>query len=160
MDSSKDILSDRYQDHGNGTVSDHATGLMWKKCSEGQVWNNQTCIGSATEMTLGQAMWAHRTIVQRLLGVKQKPRVWPVFAGYDDWRLPTVKELHSIVLEDTQNLCVNTKIFPNTPQLWFWTMPTDTYDLKHARLVSFCGSYVDGSHKDRHHAVRLVRTES
>lgn len=149
---------DRYHNHGNGTVTDKVTGLMWKKCSEGQVWDGNTCLGFATEMTLNQAVWENRAIWQVILGVKRKPKVWDEFAGYGDWRLPSVKELHSILLDDPHTPCINTKIFPNTPSLWFWTMPTNA-TLTQARLVSFCGGYVNDSYRDIHHAVRLVRKE-
>ncbi|MDY0339956.1 MAG: DUF1566 domain-containing protein [Coriobacteriia bacterium] len=59
-----------YVDNGDGTVTDEATGLMWAQADsvEGMDW----------EAALA---WAESTDL----------------AGYDDWRLPNVKELQSIV---------------------------------------------------------------
>jgi hypothetical protein len=79
------LLNDRYTDQGDGTVVDATTGLMWKRCSEGQTWNNKTCLGQATTMTWDQAMpngWQKR---------------WPAFAGHADWRMPTKDELLTLV---------------------------------------------------------------
>jgi hypothetical protein len=38
----------RFTDNGDGTVTDTATGLQWKRCSEGQSWDGATCSGTAT----------------------------------------------------------------------------------------------------------------
>lgn len=57
-------------DNGDGTISDHATGLMWMKDDNG--------VGVAWEDALAYAEGKE-------------------FAGYTDWRLPDAKELHSIV---------------------------------------------------------------
>ncbi|TVR02313.1 MAG: DUF1566 domain-containing protein, partial [Desulfovibrionales bacterium] len=70
-------------DHGNGTVTDTTTGLMWQKCSYGQTWsNNGQCTGSATTRTWQQAMDAAETLS---------------WAGHEDWRLPDINELKSLI---------------------------------------------------------------
>ena len=62
----------RYQDNGDGTVTDLNTGLMWQA-------------DPGAKMTYAQAVEGASTF--RL-------------AGYDDWRLPSVKELYSLILFD------------------------------------------------------------
>jgi hypothetical protein len=91
-------------DNGNGTVTDKKTGLMWKKCSEGQTGSNCEN-GSAAQFTWQAAL--------------QQPRMinsgGPGFAGYHDWRLPNIKELRSIVEEKCFEPAINIVRFPNTP---------------------------------------------
>lgn len=60
----------KFQDNNDGTVSDEATGLMWQQADEGIAldWKNALQYASSSE-----------------------------FAGYSDWRLPSIKELQSIV---------------------------------------------------------------
>ena len=60
----------RYKDNGDGTVSDLVTGLMWQK-------------DPGKKRTFGQAVAG-----------ASKYRV----GGHDDWRLPTIKELYSLIL--------------------------------------------------------------
>jgi Protein of unknown function (DUF1566) len=72
-----------YTDNNDGTVTDRITGLMWQKCSVGQ--DDQTCIGAATPSTWDQAQTACGDLNQT------------VFAGHSDWRLPSKKELITIV---------------------------------------------------------------
>jgi len=62
-----------FHDNGDGTVSDRATGLTWSKTDSGRGLNWQDALA-----------W-----VQKKSGEK--------FLGHDDWRLPSVKELQSIV---------------------------------------------------------------
>lgn len=63
-------LQPAYQDNGDGTVSDLNTGLMWQKTVAGQ------------EMTWQQALsYADSAVI----------------AGKSDWRLPTIKELYSLI---------------------------------------------------------------
>jgi hypothetical protein len=62
-----------FQDNGNGTISDLATGLMW----------SQTDSGSGMEWKSALA-YAHTKNTANYL-------------GYNDWRLPNAKELQSIV---------------------------------------------------------------
>lgn len=60
--------SPRFTDHGNGTVTDHLTGLMWSKATQGpQTW--LTALNSCNAQATG---------------------------GYDDWRLPSVNDLRTL----------------------------------------------------------------
>lgn len=58
-----------YVDNGDGTVSDYRTGLMWQK-------------GLVEEISWDDAVAEGETFA---------------LAGYTDWRLPTVKELYSLI---------------------------------------------------------------
>ena len=58
-----------FVDNGNGTITDKATGLMWAKNDSGKGINWEAALAYAEAST---------------------------YAGYDDWRLPDVKELQSI----------------------------------------------------------------
>ena len=60
-----------YQDNGDGTVSDLNTGLMWQKTPDLQ-----------NKSTFFDALEGAETFN---------------LAGYDDWRLPSIKELYSLI---------------------------------------------------------------
>jgi len=59
-----------FEDNGNGTVTDQATGLMWMQDDNGEGLNWQEALAYAESF---------------------------VYGGYSDWRLPNVKELQSIL---------------------------------------------------------------
>lgn len=59
----------RYQDHNNGTISDLNTGLMWSK-AVGEKQSYYDALRSADSFSL---------------------------AGYNDWRIPTIKELYTLM---------------------------------------------------------------
>jgi hypothetical protein len=70
-----------YADNGDGTISDSNTGLMWEKQSDdGSVHD----VGNF--YTWDQAFSTHVATLNTT-----------AFAGYTDWRVPNVRELHSIV---------------------------------------------------------------
>ena len=66
----------RFVDHSDETVSDRKTGLMWKK----------------TDTMIDLKKWVnYQDSVDYVRELKEKR-----FAGYDDWRLPTKDEMHSL----------------------------------------------------------------
>jgi Protein of unknown function (DUF1566) len=69
-----------YTDNGDGTVTDNNTGLVWEKLSQDHSDHNY---GFATNW--GGA-FAHIATLNS-----------ESFAGHNDWRLPNLRELHSIV---------------------------------------------------------------
>lgn len=93
-----------FTDNFDGTVTHKITGLTWKRCAEGQSWTGSSCSGTATTYT-----WAQATALTS------------AFASYSDWRLPTVRELSTIVEMDAYRPAINGTIFPNTPASSFWS---------------------------------------
>lgn len=59
-----------FVDNGDGTITDLATGLMWEKADSGEKLNWEDALAYSQNLEVGD---------------------------YDDWRLPDIKELQSIV---------------------------------------------------------------
>jgi hypothetical protein len=138
-------------DKKNGTISDPKTGLVWKKCSEGQTWKegDNTCAGSLDRFNWQEALQRAQDI--------NAARVGENFSQ-SDWRLPNIKELSSIIELRCAMPALNNTIFP-FPLLnsrFFWSSsPAD----RSAGGVSF----VDGEAFRRlnmlaNFSVRLVRS--
>lgn len=108
--------------HGNGTVTDTRTGLMWKQCVEGR--SGADCsIGSPTPFTWATAL----TLTEDYS-----------FAGHDDWRLPNIKELRSLVEECRTGPAINDTFFPvNGASLTVWSGSPDANYSNIARYVNF-----------------------
>ncbi len=101
----------RYTDHGNGTVTDRITGLMWKQCSEGQSSIASPCdTGSTATYTWQQALQQAETINSD-----------GGFAGSTDWRLPNRNELNSLLERQCFSPAINSNLFPNTGSVYYWT---------------------------------------
>jgi len=114
--------------NGDGTVTDSATQLMWKQEQE------------PAQMSWNDAM---------ALKID--------FAGYSDWRLPTINELNSIVEYSRTNPAIETAYFPNTTNDWFWSSSPYAYSSYYAWIVHFGYGYDGNGSKKSRYAVRLVR---
>lgn len=127
----------------DGTVIHTKTGLMWKRCAEGQGWDGTTCSGSASTFSWQGALAAAAT---------------STFAGYADWRLPSVKELQSIVETCGYDPAINRAIFPATPASYFWSASSGGPILAFTwNGVSFYDGNVDAFVKAIDNPARLVR---
>ncbi|WP_417916771.1 DUF1566 domain-containing protein [Candidatus Electronema sp. JC] len=88
----------------DGTVADSKTRVMWKRCPEGfnYISSNNTCSkAGAIEYSWTNAL---------ALPVNANSSK---FSGYENWRLPNVKELQSIVEEQCYDPAVNLTVFPD-----------------------------------------------
>ncbi len=86
-----------YIDNGDGTITDTRTGLMWeKKSDDGGLHdkdNNYWWSGNSVEETI----WDWLADINAGAG----------FAGHNDWRVPNVKELLSIVSYQNTPLAIS-----------------------------------------------------
>jgi len=141
--SERDKLLNRFQDNHNGTITDTITGFMWQKCSMGQTYNSVTkgCDGSPNKYTWQDALAACETLD---------------FAGYDDWRLPSRNELHSIVDYSKGALSIDTNYFPDTESFGYWSSTSDAKDTNFAWRMYFGGIYT--YNKTNTYYVRAVRS--
>ena len=71
-----------FVDNGDGTVSDLVTGLMWQQSPD---MDGDGDIDAADKLTYDEALAYPDTLNAQ------------GFAGYNDWRLPTIKELYSLI---------------------------------------------------------------
>ena len=83
-------------DNGDGTVTDTTTGLMWQQAE-------------ADAMTWEAAL----TYCENLR-----------LAGYNDWRLPNVNELQSIIDYDAYDPAIDTTYFPGAMPNAYWSSTT------------------------------------
>ena len=99
-----------YTDHGNGTVSDQVTGLMWQQSDGG-------------EMTFSNAV----TYCANL-----------ALGGYGDWQLPSSAALFSLVDLD-HNPALNTTTFTNSGAEYWWSANEAVGDATKAWVVNAGG---------------------
>lgn len=104
---------------GDLVVTDNRTGLMWE-------------VKTAANKGI-QYNWYNACLYCSNL----------TFAGHDDWRLPTIKELASIVDSDkAAGTAIDTTYFPNC-QSYYWSSTTFAPIDSEAWVVKF-GSFPDG----------------
>jgi hypothetical protein len=129
-------------DSATGVVTDLATGLMWKRCSEGQ--SGVACAtGSATTHTWDAA-----------LGLANAS----THAGFSDWRLPNAEALYSLVETACASPSINTVAFPATSSIGYWSSTTVAPDASSAWVVDFDSSGISDNNKGiNFRQVRLVR---
>lgn len=114
-------------------VADRSTGLVWRRCSEGQRFSaDDGCIG------LARKLW------------------FPEAARLEDaaWRLPTLNELRSLYDARLQAV-IDEEAMPDAPPTWFWARGRGGAA---AALGVSCGSGGnDSCYQADARAVRLVR---
>lgn len=141
--------------NAGGTVTHNATGLMWKRCLEGQTFaDNGTpsnylddkCTGTATGLNWQAAL----NKAQTANGAND--------SGHNDWRVPNHKELTSIVEFCRTSPAINTEVFPGSSSSAVWSSSPGAES--NAWRVPFNNSYDYGfwDNRDRSLSVRLVRS--
>lgn len=121
-----------FSDNTDGTVTDEATGLMWQSADDGVTrdWVEALAYAESSE-----------------------------YAGYSDWRLPSAKELQSIIdYSSTSIPAINTNYFTiSVFDSYFWSSTTHG-DFKYTAIyLSFGYAYsttsdLDGVYYDWHGA--------
>jgi hypothetical protein len=122
------MVDSHFTDHNDGTVTDHLTNLVWQKkpAPDSMSWENALLFAESLSL-----------------------------AGFEDWRLPNIKELQSLNEEGSANPSVNTVFFPEiglkkywagtslpnqTTKAWYWDtrFGITTYAEKTGKLNVLC----------------------
>ena len=145
----------RFIDNGDSTVTDTETKLMWEKKEAGGS-GFSTCLtnihGVDSQCTWRQAMgdWLDRLNGRFIFSQNEGG-----FAGYSDWRLPTVAELRTIV-DCSFSSCVNT-VFGLTAASKYWSSSSTGSNSTGAWFVDFGSGNVNIFSNGFGFAVRAVR---
>ena len=83
-----------FVDNGNGAVTDRASELVWQQSDDGKTRNWEGALAYCEGLTLG---------------------------GHNDWRLPNVKELQSIVDYSRHDPALDTRVFQQTDHWIPWS---------------------------------------
>ncbi|MEK8031308.1 DUF1566 domain-containing protein [Ideonella sp. DXS29W] len=109
----------RYEVSADGQeVKDLRSGLIWRRCVEGQAWDGEHCTGTPATYTWRQAL---------ALGDGQA-------AG---WRLPNAKELAWLADRTRVSPALDTAVFPDAPSGKHWTSTAILSTPTHAWHVEF-----------------------
>ncbi len=124
-------------------VRDDVTGLIWEvKSDDGGIHDtdNTYTWQDAQDVFVGQLNFV-------------------IYGGYNDWRMPTIKELSSLVNADTYEPAIDTALFPNTMLSRYWSSTTYTGNTSAAWYVDFTegAAYTFEGFKTNSAAVRAVR---
>ena len=138
------IAQERYAASADGQeITDSKTGLIWKRCAEGMAMKGKVCAGPA--VFANQADAAARAKSAAVPG--------------QEWRLPTMKELSSIVAvreAEEGKAAIDPVVFPATPPARFWS--SSTVGPGYFMYVGFIeGSAGEGA-RNMPGAIRLVRS--
>lgn len=129
--------------HSDGTVTHHTTSLMWSRCAVGQQGQEDRCRGRADNLT-----WQQAVDVASLSEL----------GGHNDWRLPTMRELSSILDQSCRSPSINLTVFPDASSSWFWSASSYAYDQSLKWSIFFDIGYQDYTGPHHPSNVRLVRT--
>ena len=127
---------------------DYINKLEWMRCSVGQHWENETCVGEILMLSVLEA----QEIVQRVSNLEG-----------GRWRLPTVKELQTLVSKvenrpDDFDPNIDMETFPNTFAGPYWSSDQSFYSKQYQWSVNFfTGQRYNRFFPYQKLAVRLVR---
>lgn len=136
------LANDRFTYSADGAeVTDVSTGLTWRRCSEGQQFSNDRCVGKATEHNFKGAL-AHT-----------KSRATQQAA----WRVPNIEELGTLVEKSARPAAIDASAFPDTVANRYWSSSPHDTDATQAMIVLFKDGHVFKYHRNNKAYLRLVR---
>jgi hypothetical protein len=141
-----------YVDNGNGTITDTRTGLMWEKLSD--------------DGTVHDKDWEY--LWTEALATKIAQLNQARFAGYDDWRLPNVNELLTLVNYGVGVPAISSafdtgctagcNVFTcSCTRRYYWSSTSSAAEPHRAWVVNFFGSTYVATKGGAFHNVRAVR---
>ncbi len=117
-----------------GVVQDFRTGLMWPRDGAGA-----GCNAGNKQNWYDTLVWVDKL----------------VFAGFDDWRLPTDDELQHLLELDAQDYG---RVFLNFPPEKYWTATSSSLDITQAYVADFAIGKMTLALKKQAGSVRPVRS--
>jgi len=129
------LVFGKLEDAGDGTVADLSSAMIWQKTSDGQKRTWQEALVYCEDLVL---------------------------AGHDNWRLPTARELATLMDYTLPNASLDEAFFPDAVQLGerYWTGTTMTaypyaaYSVDHAAAMGYSANV-----KTNAELVRCVRRD-
>jgi len=100
-------ITPAYQDNGDGTITDLNTGLMWQKTPDYKKHNFYDAFDYVDQLKIG---------------------------GHTDWRLPTIKELYSLINS-------NGELYPKDLEKSKPYINTKYFDFEYDKRMPFAGQY-------------------
>jgi len=124
----KENAVEKFKDSGDGTVTDITTRLIWQKSDAKRDWE------------------AANTYCEEL-----------DYANSQDWRLPSIEELRTIVDLTKSDLTIDPIAFPETKPSLYWSATTFDANYKNAMVVDFSNGDFHSDEKFFSNYVRCVR---
>ena len=122
---------DHYVDNNDDTVTDTSTSLMWQQETPDNLVTWEQALSYCENLSL---------------------------AGYTDWRLPTIKEMRSLVDFSRYKPAINATYFPDTTESFYWSSTTYAGSTSNAWGVYFNYGYDHFDvYKSKYSYVRAVR---
>lgn len=118
-------MKERFVDHGNGTVSDRCTGLMWAKVPE-------DVNGDEKITTADQVIWKEALRLSAELPLAEER----------DWRLPNINELLSLIDYGRFSPSLDPVFGDFAANDWYWSSTTLSDTSSYAWMVNFTRSSV------------------
>jgi len=82
------------------------------------------------------------------------------FGGFNDWRVPTINELKTILLKDKEKgKYIKNGLKDSTRDGYYWSATTHANNIENAWYVYFDKGYGNGNNKANSYYVRCVRGE-
>ncbi len=116
---------------------DTYTGLIWKRCPQGQTWNEKVCTGAPSKFSFDAAM----VLTENPSG----------------WRIPNVKELFSIVRKTERDTPSDLDILVEKHTDFFWTSTPNGANSLSIWSVDFSFGSTLPALRQASHQVHMVR---
>jgi len=110
----------------NACTRDNQSGLMWMSRTP------DSDIGPGNDGKLYWSIDVDENIWQFLVEANANS-----LGGHNDWRVPSINELHQLANYGINSPCIDTTAFPSTPNEHFWTSTTRSDDATMAFTQGF-----------------------
>ncbi len=141
-----------------GWVADRATNLMWLICPVGFDW--EVTEGFGTCQWTGSEPAQAKTASEAQAAIDAANTA--TYLGYSNWRLPSIKELTSIVERACNNPTVNIRVFGSALASYssrrYWSATVDATASGQMWIVDFDDGLTDSVAGTLSNMVRMVRS--